>query len=116
MAKSNSKIETEARKLCRHTSVFTDTTDVRVAVRGMQGRTTKSIARELGLTESQVQYRILKAQKSVATKFRADYRNGDGPIAMQMLKATEKIGMGIVRQQIAPKFVELAALGVPRKQ
>jgi len=108
------KIKKEARKLCRHTVVFTDTSDVLVAVRGMQGRTTKAIARELGITESQAQYRILKAQKSVGAKFRADYRGGNGPIASQMLKATERIGRAVIRSQVAPQFIPFARAGVPR--
>ena len=112
--KTPSRIKKEARKLCRHTIIFTDSTDILVAVRGMQGRTTKAIARELGITESQAQYRILKAQKSMKTKFRADYRGGTGGIAQQMLKATERIGMGVVRNEIAPQFIPLASSGVPR--
>lgn len=112
--KTPSRIKKEARKLCRHTIIFTDVTDILVAVRGMQGRTTKAIAAELSITESQAQYRILKAQKSIGTKFRADYRGGTGAIAQKMLKATERIGMGVVREQIAPQFIPLASPGVPR--
>lgn len=112
--KTPSRIKREARKLCQHTVVFTDTTDVLVAVRGMQGRTTKAIARELGITESQAQYRILKAQKSMGTRFRADYRGGTGGIAAKMLRATETIGMAVVRKQVAPKFIPFARAGVPR--
>ena len=112
--KTPSRIKKEARKLCRHTVIFTDATDVLVAVRGMQGRTTKAIAHELGITESQAQCRILKAQKSMGTRFRADYRGGSGAVAQQMLKATERIGMGVVRKEIAPKFIPFASPGVPR--
>lgn len=110
----SNKIKRTASKLRTHTVVFTDVTDILVAVRGMQGRTTKAIAHELGITESQAQYRILKAQKTMSTRFRADYRGGTGKIAMQMLKATERIGMKIVRQDVAPKFIPLASEGIPR--
>lgn len=109
-----SKIKQEARKLCTHTIVFTDLTEKMVAVRAMQGRTTKAIAQEFGITESEAQYRILKAQKSVNTRFRADYRNGDGAVAQKMLKATEQIGLQVVERKIAPKFIPFARAGVPR--
>lgn len=109
-----SKIKKEARKLCRHTVIFTDATDILVAVRGMQGRTTKAIAHELGITESQAQYRILKAQKSLNTRFRSDYRNGTGAVALQMLKATQRIGMKVIRDEVAPKFIPLGSAGIPR--
>lgn len=110
----SSRIKKEARKFCRHTVVFTDATDILVAVRGMQGRTTKAIAKELGITESQAQYRILKAQNSMKTKFRSDYRNGNGAVAQLMLQATEKIGMRVIRNEVAPKFTPFASAGVPR--
>ena len=113
MAVSN-KIKKEALKLCRHTVILTDATDILVAVRGMQGRTTKAIAKELGITTSQAQYRILKAQNSLNTRFRADYRNGTGAIALQMLKATERIGMKVIRDDVAPKFIPLGSAGIPR--
>lgn len=114
MAKTPSRIKREARKLCRHTVIFTDATDILVTVRGLQGRTTKAIAKELGITESQAQYRILKAQKSVGTKFRSDYRNGTGTVAQKMLRITEGIGMKYVRNTIAPKFIPLGSAGIPR--
>lgn len=113
MSKSD-KIAKEARKLCTHTIVFTDFTEKMVAVRAMQGRTTKSIAREFGITESEAQYRIIKAQKSMKTKFRRDYRSGTGRIAERMLKATEQIGLHVVEKQIAPQFTPFARSGVPR--
>lgn len=102
-------IESEARKLCRHSVVFEDATDILVAVRGMQGRSTKAIARELHITPSQAQYRITKAQNSMGTRFRADYRNGRSELSNQMLKATEQLGIEVVRKRVAPKFVKHAA-------
>lgn len=111
---SASTIKKEARKLCRHRIVFTDISDVLVAVRAMQGRSTKAIAAELGVSETQAQYRVMKAQNSLKTKFRADYRNGTGPVARKMLRATESIGMRVVSRQIAPQFIPFAAPGIPR--
>lgn len=108
------EIEKTARKLCRHKIVFTDISDVLVAVRAMQGRSTKAIANELGVSETQAQYRIMKAQDALGTKFRSDYRNGLGPVAKKMLRATEAIGLRVVERQIAPKFIPFAAPGVSR--
>lgn len=110
------KVEAAARRMCRHTIVFTDELDILVGVRAMQGRTTKSIADELGLTESQVSYRIKKAQDSVKTKFRHDYRNGEGKLAKRMARASESIAVEFVQKQIAPQFIPLARQGVGRIQ
>jgi len=111
---STTKIEKAARKLCTHTVIFTDITDKLVAVRAMQGRTTGAIAHEFGLTKSEAQYRITKAQKSLNTRFRADYRNGEGELAAKMLAATTNIARQVVEKQIAPKFIPFARSGVPR--
>jgi hypothetical protein len=108
------KLEQEARRLCTHTIVFTDLTEKMCAVRAMQGRTTKAIAHEFRITESEAQYRIIKAQKSMNTRFRRDYRNGDGKVAQKMLRATEQIGLRVVDHEIAPKFIPFARAGVPR--
>jgi len=111
---TTAKIKKEARRLCTHIIVFTDVTDKLVAVRAMQGRSTKAIAKELGVTESEAQYRIIKAQKSLKTRFRRDYRNGEGVVAAKMLRATEHIGLAVVERKIAPLFVPFARAGVPR--
>lgn len=113
---ANNTKSSRNRSLCKHTVVFTDTIDILVAVRGMQGRTTKAIATELGITESQAQYRVLKAQRSLGTRFRRDYRSGTGQLATAMLRATEKIGIEMVEKKIAPKFIPNASPGVPRTQ
>ena len=111
---STKQIEKSARKLCRHKIVFTDIGEALVAVRAMQGRSTKAIAHELGFSEGQAQYRVMKAQNSQGTRFRADYRSGTGPVAKKMLRATEAIGMRVVERQIAPRFIPFAKAGVPR--
>lgn len=107
-------IEKQARKLCRHKIVYTDISDILVASRAIQGRSTRAVATELGISESQAQYRISKAQRRLGVKFRADYRNGTGAVAKRMLKATEQIAMKFVRNEVAPKFIPFAAPGVPR--
>ncbi len=109
------KTEAEARRLCTHTIVYTEDDDILVAVRAMQGRSTKAIAAELGLTQSKVQYRVSKSQNSMGLKFRSEYRNGTSALAKRMMKATERIGLVVVRDVIAPKFTPLARPGVPRK-
>lgn len=110
------QIEQEARSLCRHTVCFTDAESKLIAVRALQGLTTKAIARELHLSESKVQYAILKAQKSLGAdiRFRRDYRNGYGPLAKKMLEKTQTFALQTVRRKIAPKFRGLAANGVSR--
>jgi DNA-binding NarL/FixJ family response regulator len=87
-----------------HTVVYSAITDIRCAVMAMQGQTTKSIARELGITEAKVQYRIQKAQDSLNCRFRADFRNGRSETAKYVLAASNRFAEQIVRKQIAPKF------------
>lgn len=108
------KIEKEARKLCTHTIVFTDPLSRKAAARAMQGRTTKSIAAELGITFHEAQYRIDKAQRSQGTRFRRDYRDGTGKVAQKMMRATERIAMHVIDSQIAPQFIPFARSGVGR--
>lgn len=112
--KDLSGLEKDARKLCTHTIVFTDPTEKLVAVRAMQGRSTKAIARELKITVSEAQYRVTKAQKALGTHFRADYRNGTSSIVKKMMRASESIGLRVVEDQIAPKFIPFARQGVGR--
>lgn len=111
------KIEKQARKLATHTVVFTvGTKSQSVARLALQGLTTRTIADELGISESAAQYAILKAQRSlgVDTRFRRDYRNGASPLARRMMRSTENLARQFVSRQIAPKFIRLAAPGVSR--
>jgi len=107
-------IDKAARKLCTHKIVFTDITEKLVAVRAMQGRSTRAIAKELNISLHEAQYRISKAQHTLGTYFRSDYRNGTGKLAADMLKATTQIGMKVVECQIAPKLIPFASQGVCR--
>lgn len=107
-------VENEARKLCTHTVVFTNPMEKMVAVRAMQGRSTKAIAQEFKITVSRAQYRVTKAQAVLGTYFRADYRNGTGAVVKKMMRATQEIGLKVVEQQIAPKFIPFARPGISR--
>ena len=111
---STKTIDQEARKLCTHKVVFTDITEKLVAVRAMQGRSTRAIAQEMGISIHEAQYRISKAQHTLGTYFRADYRNGTGKLAAAMLKATTDLGMQVVERKIAPKFIPFARQGISR--
>ena len=113
---STTEMEKKARRLCRHTVCYTDALTRTIAMRAMQGFTTKAIAAELGITQSRVQYAILKAQHSLGNniKFRHDYRNATSPLAKQMIAATEAFASREVRTKLAAKFARLAAPGVPR--
>jgi hypothetical protein len=112
------QIEAEARQLCRHKIVFSDWIDILCAVRAMQGRTTKAIANEFGLSEAQTQYRISKAQHTISkeTRFRSDYRTGMNGFAKQMLAATEQLGVSFIKKKVAPKWIPYAKRGTPRLQ
>jgi DNA-binding NarL/FixJ family response regulator len=107
-------IKDEARKLCTHTIVFRDPMEQLVVARALAGRTTASIAEEFGLTESQVTYRIVKAQRSLGARFRYEYRHGSTPLARAMAAATERMAIRLVTTKIMPKFRKLARPGVPR--
>lgn len=108
------KIEKEARKLCTHTIVFTDPLSREAGALALQGRTTKSIAAELGITFHEAQYRINKAQKSKKTRFRANYRNGEGALVRKMQRASSAIALAFIDREIAPQFIPFARAGVPR--
>lgn len=90
--------------MTKHKVTYQAITDIAVAVRAMQGQTTRAIAREFKISESMAQYRISKAQLAFGTYFRRDYRNGTGEIVKKMLAATANLARQIVVQDIAPKF------------
>lgn len=110
-------IEKKARKLCRHTVCYTDHVSRLIAIRALQGVTTKAIAEELEITPVRVQYAILKAQHALGAnvRFRRDYRNGKGSFAESLLRATEGAAEKLVHRKIAPIFRPFAAPGVPRE-
>lgn len=100
-----------AQRMCRHTIVYVDMVEKLVVARSMAGRTTASIAAEFGLSESQVAYRVKKAQDSLGQKFRAEYRHGTTPLARAMAYMAEGIGLKAVTRTITPKFRPFARSG-----
>src|SRR5512143_2570358 len=108
------KIEKEARKLCTHTIVFTDPLSRLAGALAKQGRTTKSIAAELNITFHEAQYRINKAQKSQKTRYRADWRNGNGKLVQRMQRNNSALALRDIDRNVAPQFIPFARAGVPR--
>ncbi len=111
---STKEIEKKARALCTHTIVYTDPESKLIATRALQGRTTREIADELGVTVTTAQYRIGKAQDSMGIKFRAEYRSGRSKLVREMLRRTESLAMRVVETKIAPQFIPFARKGVSR--
>jgi hypothetical protein len=95
--------------------VYTDVLDAMIVIRALQGRSTLAIAREFNISPHKVNYRIYKAQRVFDTSFRGDYRNGIGPLARRMAKATQSVAMGFVRNDLVPHFAPYAAPGIARK-
>ena len=106
MSKNN--VYEAARRLHTHTVVFDpDSLDELCVVKAICGKTTKCIARETGLTTSQVQYRIIKAQRAVNAKFRSDFRNGN-EMSKLAETAIRKPARAYVRTTVAVKFSGVA--------
>lgn len=61
-------------------SFFGQDTDMKVALMGGLGFSTRAIQKETGLTHCQILYRLNKAKIK-----RSDYRNGESPIAKHIL-------------------------------
>lgn len=102
-----SKTEEQAKRLHTHKVVFTGSVDIECAVRAMLGQTTRAIAEALGISESMAQYRIQKAQDSVQTRFRSDYRNCTSLVAKNAFAASRKFAWKEVESSIAPRFTHL---------
>lgn len=83
----------------RHKITFVDDIDVEVAVRGQLGQYTRAIARETGLTESQVQYRLTKA-----TVKRSEYRDGTSWAAQLAMKQVKGTLATQIRRTLPQKF------------
>jgi len=102
------KLEAEVRRMHTHTVVFKSGSaeeDVAVLARG--GLTTKAIADATGLSESQAQYRILKAQREIGTRFRRDFRQGS-ELAMRAIQAIAPEVREEIQDKVTPKFLILA--------
>lgn len=96
----SNKIIKKARRLHTHSVTFDDVLDKLVVARAIQGKTTKAIASEFGISESKVQYRIQKAQNGLRTHFRDDYRNGKGYISNMITKHTESLAIKFVENKV----------------
>lgn len=89
------------KRLHTHTVVFEAVNDVECACLALLGQTTSAIARETGLSESQVQYRVSKAGIK-----RWDFRNGRSTLAREMIERCYGSAQKEVEHQIAPKFAK----------
>lgn len=78
--------------------------DVTVVSMAMMGMSTKAIARETGLTESQVNYRIMKAQhgEGIEKGYRYAWRSGTSPYCLA------------VKDAILPRFGEHVRSALPK--
>lgn len=83
----------------RHVITFEDESDLIVALYGELGWHTKAIARHVGMTACKVQYRLSKAKIK-----RADYRNGDSPVATQVVNLVGYKIMAHLKKDLPPKF------------
>lgn len=97
-------IHEQAKRLHTHKVTFTKTDDVDCAALAMAGWSTKAIASELGISESQAQYRIAKAQKSIDSRFRQEYRGGTSKFAKLAARLLRDKSHRFIATNIAPKF------------
>ena len=83
-------------------SLETAVQEVQVLIRAKNGWTTEAIAHDLGLTKSQVAYRI---KKGLAVGERARFRSGDTWVAHEALRVTAKGIITEVSKKVTPKFL-----------
>lgn len=76
--------------------------EVQVLVRAKNGWTTEAIAYDLGLSKSQVAYRIAKG---MAIGERAKFRSGSSWVAQAALKATARDIIWEVGRMVSPKYL-----------
>jgi DNA-binding Lrp family transcriptional regulator len=79
-----------------------------VAAMAQFGQTTRAIAERTGLSAAQVQYRVSKAQNTMGTRFRADFRNGSD-MAQTVMKTHMGAARSVIQKNVTVKFVPLAA-------
>ena len=107
--KKLAKIQEEAKGRHTHIVIFkSDSEEEDVAVMARVGLTTKAIADATGLSESQAQYRVMKAQKKVGTRFRAEFRNGS-PLAMKAVAYVAPEVRAEIQRKVTPHFLPLAS-------
>ena len=84
----------------RHKIRFIDATELACVTLGALGRTTDSIAKELGLSRCQVTYRLKKAEIS-----RKDIRNGKSEIGKYISSLTFSKVRTKLAHELQPKFL-----------
>ena len=111
-----STLEKKAARFHTHIIVFKrGSEETRCAIKAMIGKSTKRIAREMGISESMAEYRILKAQRAMGVRFRQMYRNGGGngnsgrDLADYAEAAMEKRTSRIIQRNVTPRFLPLAS-------
>jgi hypothetical protein len=86
----------------RHTITFApQSIEIEVVVRGELGHYTRAISRATGLTESQVQYRLTKANVK-----RSDYRDGTSWIAKNAFKGMHDAVSEAASKDLYHRFVQ----------
>jgi len=83
-------------------SLETAVQEVQVLIRAKNGWTTEAIAMDLGLSKSQVAYRIAKG---MATGERAKFRSGETWAAQAALKATAHGIINEIQKKVSSKYV-----------
>lgn len=83
-------------------SLETAVQEVQVLIRAKNGWTTEAIASDLGLSKSQVAYRIAKG---LATGERAKFRSGETWAAQAALRATAHGIINEVQKKVSSKFI-----------
>jgi hypothetical protein len=82
-----------------HRITFESDVDLQVCVRGSLGQHTRAIAKFTGLTESQVAYRLKKANVS-----RRAYRDGESEEAQYVFDITSQHLYGHWHNELVPRF------------
>jgi hypothetical protein len=107
-AKKINAIKKQALKLHTHVVVFkSNSAEETVAAMAQFGQTTKAIAGRTGLSAAQVQYRISKAQNTMGTRFRADFRNGS-VMAQTVMKTHMGTARNVIQKNVTVKFTPKA--------
>jgi DNA-binding NarL/FixJ family response regulator len=108
-AKKIKEIKAQALKLHTHVVVFkSNSMEETVAAMAQFGQTTKAIAERTGLSPAQVQYRVSKAQNTMGTRFRSDFRNYS-EMAQTVMKTHMGTARNVIQKNVAVKFMPLAA-------
>ena len=107
--KKLTKLQQEALKLHTHIVVFrANSVEETVAAMAQGGATTKAIAKAVGMSQHEAQYRITKAQREMGVRFRTEYRNGGG-LFDEAMSAILRSARARIQKNVTPKFLPLAS-------